>query len=273
MAWLTHILEGRYILGVGAGAYPSDAALRGITDVQAVNHPMMEEALEIMQMVWKCEPFHYEGKFWKAGYPEAEAGHEWRNLAPYGGSVRIGMTGLSERSPSIRYAGERGYIPLSVYAGNPFLHAHWRDYEAAAKANGHPADRSIHHIVRDVIVAETDEEARKLAVDGALGRAWQAYLLPTYKRFGILHGLMHDPSMNPEEIDLKYLAEHVWIVGSVETVTEKFQQWQQDTGGFGTIMMYSHDYGDDPEPFEESMRLLAQEVAPKVQMPASATTA
>ena len=73
VAWLSQVLEGRYMLGVGAGAYPSDAALRGFTDLSQ-NHAMMEEALDIMHKVWEAEPFHYEGRFWNAGYPEPETG-------------------------------------------------------------------------------------------------------------------------------------------------------------------------------------------------------
>jgi alkanesulfonate monooxygenase SsuD/methylene tetrahydromethanopterin reductase-like flavin-dependent oxidoreductase (luciferase family) len=268
VAWLSRILEGRYILGVGAGAYPSDAALNGFTDLSK-NHAMMSEALEIMQLVWKAEPFEFKGTYWDAGYPDAEEGHEWRDLTPYGGHVDIGMTGLSENSPSMKYAGEHGFIPLSVYAGDRFLRTHWQNYEAAAKANGYNVDRSVHHVVRDVLVAETDAEAKRWAVDGAMGHAWNEYLLPTYKRFGILQGLLHDPSLDLDAIDLDYLAEHVWIVGSPETVTEKFQRWFDELGGFGTIMFYGHDYLDNPEPWIQSMNLLAKEVAPRVQLPAA----
>jgi alkanesulfonate monooxygenase SsuD/methylene tetrahydromethanopterin reductase-like flavin-dependent oxidoreductase (luciferase family) len=269
-AWTSQVLDGRYMLGVGAGAYPSDAALRGITDL-SVNHEMMEESLKIMEMVWRCEPFHYEGKFWNAGYPGSETGEdahsEWRDLSPYGGKMTIGMTALSERSPSVTYAGAHGYLPLSVYAGDAFLKQHWTDYEAAAREAGHQVDRSVHHVVRDVMVAETDEEARRYAIDGAMGHAWNEYLLPTYKRFGIMQGLLHDQSMDPDDVDLEYLAEHVWICGSVETVTEKFNAWMEDLGGFGTIIQYSHDYADDPDLWIQSMQLLAKEVAPRVKMP------
>jgi alkanesulfonate monooxygenase SsuD/methylene tetrahydromethanopterin reductase-like flavin-dependent oxidoreductase (luciferase family) len=239
-----------------------------MTDL-SVNHAMMEEALEIMEMVWKCKPFHYQGRFWSAGYPEVEGGAhaEWRDLSPYGGQMTIGMTGLSEKSPSITYAGKHGYLPLSVWAGDAFLKQHWIDYEAAATDAGRAVDRSVHHVVRDVLVAETDEQAKRYAIEGAMGLAWQEYLLPTYKRFGILNGLLHDESVDPDSVDLEYLAEHVWLVGSVETVTEKFQAWFDELGGFGTIIQYSHDYADEPEPWIESMNLLAQEVAPRVQMP------
>lgn len=270
VAWLSRVLEGRYILGVGAGAYPSDAALRGFADLSK-NHEMLFEALDIMEMIWTAkEPFHFEGKFWNAGYPESGGGAHsegWRDISPWGGKpVDIGVTALSEHSSSIKMAGERGYIPLSVYAGDKFLKNHWRDYETAATANGHTADRSVHHVLRDVFVGETDAQAMKDAKEGGLGRAWKEYLLPTYQRFGIIDQLI-EPGVDPMSVDLDYLAEHVWIVGSVETVTEKFNAWQKDIGGFGTIMIYSQDYSQNPEPWLRSMHLLAQEVAPNVKTP------
>jgi alkanesulfonate monooxygenase SsuD/methylene tetrahydromethanopterin reductase-like flavin-dependent oxidoreductase (luciferase family) len=266
-AWMSHVLEGRYILGVGAGAYPSDAAMRGITDI-SVNHEMLYESIELMEMLWAADgPFHHEGKFWSVGYPEVEPGHEWRDHRPYGGKMTIGMTALSANSASIKFAGSRGYLPLSVYAGNAYLLNHIGDYKNAAEEAGLSSDRSVHHVVRDVFVAETDAQAKRLAIQG-VGKAWEDYLLPTYRRFGVLQGLIHDPdNVSMEDVDLDYLAEHVWLVGSPETVTEKLQSWCDELGGpFGTLIVYSHDYIDNPEPWEQSMHLLANEVAPKIDL-------
>jgi 3,6-diketocamphane 1,6-monooxygenase len=271
-AWLSHVLEGRYLLGVGAGAYPSDAALIGLPDISQ-NHAMMEESLEIMEMVWKDEPFKFEGKFWTAGYPEPEVGvvggahEEWRSLAPYGGKMNMALVGLSQRSPSIKRAGELGFIPMTVYVGTPWVREHWDAYEEGAAAGGHPAERSAHHILRDVFVAETDAEAKRLSMEGPIGRSWREYFLPTYRRFGLLEGIRHDPSVDVDDIDLAYIAEHQWIIGSPETVTEKLQEFQEATGGFGTLMIYSYDYADEPEPWVESMNRLAKEVAPQVSIP------
>ena len=81
----------------------------------------------------------------------------------------------------------------------------------------------------------------------------------------MLQGLLHDPSVDPSDVDGDYLAEHVWIVGSVETVRQKIDAWFDDLGGpFGTLLIYSHDYIDNPEPWERSMELLAKEVAPNL---------
>ena len=57
-AWMSQILKGRYCLGVATGAYPTDAALRGMTDMKN-HHRMMLEAIDIMEMVWKAEPFEF----------------------------------------------------------------------------------------------------------------------------------------------------------------------------------------------------------------------
>lgn len=263
-AWLSQILEGRYMLGVATGAYPTDAALRGITDMSK-NHGMMLEAIDIMEKVWAAQPFQHQGEYWNAGYPEAEGKKPLRDIRPWGGEMQMAMTGLSAPSPSIGFAGTHGFIPASVYAGNAFLKSHFETYREKMSEAGRESDRSVHRVVRDVIVADTDEAARKLAVDGGIGRAWKEYIKPTYERFGVLQGLLHDPAMDPADVDANYLAEHVWIVGSAETVTQKLNAWMDELGGpFGTLLIYSHDYIDDPEPWERSMELLVKEVAPAV---------
>jgi alkanesulfonate monooxygenase SsuD/methylene tetrahydromethanopterin reductase-like flavin-dependent oxidoreductase (luciferase family) len=264
-AWMSQILQGRYMLGVATGAYPTDAALRGIKDM-SVNHKMMLEAIDIMERVWKAEPFEFQGEFWKAGYPKQDPKKPFRDTRPHGGTIQMAMTGLSAPSPSITFAGTRGYIPASVYAGNAFLRSHFQSYAESSVANGRKPDRSLHRVVRDVLVADTDAEARRLATKGPLARAWMEYLKPTYERFGVLKGLLHDPSMDAAKVDAQYLAEHVWIVGSPDTVVAKFEEWFDDLGGgFGTLLIYGHDYLSDPKPWEESMRLLAKEVVPRLK--------
>lgn len=268
--WMSQILEGRYALGVAAGAYPTDAALRGIDDM-SVNHRMLFESIEIMERIWKGEPYGPEkGEFWSHGFPAedpAHPDHAMRDMRPHGGKMQLAMTGLSPKSDSIEYAAKHGYIPVSVYAGNDFLRSHWETYSRVAEEHGHPADRSLHHVVRDVFVADTDEEARKRAIDGGLGYAWAEYIAPTYKRFGVMEGLLADPSHSVDDVDAEYLAEHVWICGSPETVVRKFEDWfDQLGGGFGTHLIYGQDYLDDDEPWKESMQRFAQEVAPKVQI-------
>jgi alkanesulfonate monooxygenase SsuD/methylene tetrahydromethanopterin reductase-like flavin-dependent oxidoreductase (luciferase family) len=261
VAWMTHVLKGRYILGVGAGAYPTDGAVRGMKDLSQ-NHKMVLESLEIMHKIWANEPFHFQGEFWNGGLAESDPSHPQRAMTPYGGKVDIAMAGLSPNSPSLTFAGKKGWIPLSVYAGEAAIAGHWETYQAAATAAGHSPDRSILRVVRDIIVADTDAEARKLAVEGGVGDAWRNYLMPVYKQFGLLEAML--PGMDMSDVDIDTLVEKVWIVGSPDTVAEKLNNVLERTGGWGTTLVYSHDYSDQPEAWNNSLQLLASEVAPKI---------
>ena len=64
IGWLSQILEGRYFLGIGAGAYPLASYMHGIRgeaqDTERLND-MVRESLDIMEKIWKREPFFYEG--------------------------------------------------------------------------------------------------------------------------------------------------------------------------------------------------------------------
>ena len=261
VAWMTHLLKGRYILGVGAGAYPTDAAIRGMKDLSK-NHKMVLESLEIMHKIWANEPFEFEGEYWNGGLSASDPSHPLRDQTPYGGKVDIAMAGLSPNSPSLTFAGKKGWIPLSVYAGEAAIANHWNTYEAAATEAGQPADRGILRVVRDIIVADTDKEALDLAVNGGVGDAWRNYLMPVYKQFGLLEAML--PGVDMADVDIATLAEKVWIVGSPDTVAEKLNGVLDRTGGWGTTLVYSHDYSDHPEGWNNSLRLLTEEVAPKL---------
>lgn len=268
ISWLTQLLEGRYILGVGAGAWPTDAAVHGITDMSR-NHEMVQESLDIMHRIWKGEPFHFDGEFWSAGFPEPNPNHVMRDVRPYNDTVEIGVTGLSPNSSSMKFAGSRGYMPLSVYSGDESVRNHWSVYSKAAAEAGITVDRADHHVVFDAFVADTDKEAKRLAMEGGLGRSWNEYLIPVYKDLGIMQGLVKHPGMDPNDVDLNYIAEHVWLCGSPETVIEKFQAFQESTGGFGTFVMYNHEHIADPSYWNDSVRRIAAEVAPKIETPIS----
>jgi len=272
VGWLSQVLEGRYFLGVGAGAYRNAAILHGLRDDMSENAEMVRESLYIMERVWKREPFRFEGKFWKAGFPEEpevkEKGDESHRLAdhsPWQGKLEIAVTGLSKNSPSIRFAGERGYSPVSIFSGSSVLKTHWDTYSAAALENGHTPDRSRYRVSQEVYVADTDKEAKRRAINGPMGYCWEHYLLPIYKRFGLIDGFVEDAGSHISDVNLDWLAEHVWIVGSASTVREKLERLFNYTGGWGVLQVQTHDYMDDPGPWFESLRQIAQEVAPRIQ--------
>ncbi len=224
---------------------------------------MMQESVQIMEMVWKGEAFDYKGEFWSASLPEGDEAHPIRDQRPWGDHMPMAMTGLSPNSPSIRYAGAHGYSPASVFSSNSALIDHFDIYRKSSEEAGRVGNRSMHRVVRDVFIADTDAEARKLALEGGMGLAWKEYLLPTYHAFGIAEAMVEGTDLSVSDVTLEFLADNFWIVGSPETVREKFEAWMDGLdGGFGTLLTYSYDYIDNPTPWEESMNRLAQEIVP-----------
>ena len=134
----------------------------------------------------------------------------------------------------------------------------------------HPPERTPYQVqewnleILRRIDAETDEQAHKLATEGGLGRFVREYTLQVAKNYGLLPGYSHDQSIPDSDVTVDYMAEHVGITGSPSTVVEKLEAYHDQTGGFGTLLVFSADYLDDPTPWHESLEAIAQEVQPKV---------
>jgi alkanesulfonate monooxygenase SsuD/methylene tetrahydromethanopterin reductase-like flavin-dependent oxidoreductase (luciferase family) len=285
--WLSQVLQGRYFLGIGSGAYGRDAMLRGQPEDLSERDARTQESLEIIRKIWKREPFEFEGKYYKASFPDEHAigvpgvdsaegddVHTMSDFTPWDGpqGPEIAVTGLSHRSGSLKWAGENGFKPISFFGGSELLKSHWEVYQEAAEANGYTVDRSEFRVCRDVFIAETDEEAKRRAIEGALGETWRRYLVPIYKRFGIFEGYLADAKdgMIADEVTLDWVADHIWLCGSPETVAKKIEDTIEIAGAWGTLCMNTHDATADPDPWFESMRRLTSEVLPKVGAGATA---
>lgn len=287
IGYTSQLLEDRYFLGVGAGSWENEAVLRGQPGDLSEAHPRLSEGLEIMDKVWRREPFEYDGKFYKAAWHEegidpgsvasheafdVREGEEYHAVAdhsPYGGAdgLEVAVTGLSKNSPSHKVAGERGWTPISFYGGSALLKSQWDTFSQACESVGRKPHPSQFKVARDVFVAKTDEEAKEKAKNGALGHAWNKYLMPVYKKYGIFQGFIEDSDkpIDMNDVDLDYLADHVWLCGSPETVIRKIEKTFELAGiRYGQIAINTHDAMDDPDPWVESLRLFATEVAPNI---------
>jgi hypothetical protein len=50
---------------------------------------------------------------------------------------------------------------------------------------------------------------------------------------------MRDPSMPDEAVDLEYLADNLWFVGSPQNLADRLLSLQERTGGFGPLTIVS----------------------------------
>jgi len=268
VAFLDHIAQGRYMLGVGISALPSDLKLFDMDAEGGENRRRTLESLEIMLRVWEGKPFEYEGEFWNVRPPGTDFDFLRLHLRPFQEPhPPIGIAGLSPRSPTLELAGERGYLPLSISLNPRHTASHWDSVEAGARRSGRTPDRNEWRLVREVYVAPTDEEAKRRAREGAMGRCWREYLLPFYVGNGMGEHFKVDPSEPDSVLDVDYLIEHNWFVGSPETVTDKIAALQRDTGGFGGMLVMIYDFSTEPDWWNESLRLLVDEVLPQFPGP------
>ena len=230
------------------------------------NREMTREALDIILRMWTEEqPFRHEGKYWTV----EKTGRMYDLLEPHIKPFQtphppIGVAGLSKNSDTLKIAGERGFIPMSLNLNPAYVKSHWDAVEEGARRGGRTPSRKEWRLVREVFVARTDEEAWEKSVNGMMGRQMTEYFLRLLGAFGFTEYLKHDPDVPDSAVDAAYCAEHNWLVGSPETVARKLRAVYDDVGGFGVLLVFCFDYADDPEAWETSMRLLAEEVMPMV---------
>jgi limonene 1,2-monooxygenase len=60
------------------------------------------------------------------------------------------------------------------------------------------------------------------------------------------------------------MLENFWIVGDPDDCARQIRQLYGDTGGFGTLLVLCHDWGDDRAKGLRSLELLAKETLPQL---------
>jgi alkanesulfonate monooxygenase SsuD/methylene tetrahydromethanopterin reductase-like flavin-dependent oxidoreductase (luciferase family) len=228
---------------------------------------MTRESLDIILRLWSDEgPFHHEGKFWTIDKPDRMN----TTLVPHLKPVQaphppIGVAGLSPNSSTLKLAGERGFLPMSLNLNNSYVKSHWTAYEEGARSTAVTTRRSSWRVVREIFVAETDEEAHRLSAGSMMGRMMDEYLLPLLKDFQFIHYLKHDEAVTDSDVTAEYCARHNWLIGSPATVAQKLEAMWNEVGGFGTLLVLGFDYADAPDVWYNSLKLLAQDVLPRVK--------
>ena len=266
MAMLDHLSGGRLNFGVAASGLPSDWAMFHVDGMSGVNREMTREALDIILRMWGDEEtFDYQGKFWSVAKPETMFGFLKPHIKPLQTPhPPIGVAGLSKTSDTLKLAGERGFLPMSLNLNPAYVASQWDAVEIGAARSGRTPRRAEWRMVREVFVAETDEEAWRLSVGGMMGRMMGEYFLPLLDNFGFKEFLKHAPEVADSDVTVDYCARHNWLIGSPATVAEKLERVYNDVGGFGVLLVFGFDYIGNADAWKNSLRLLAQDVLPRI---------
>jgi alkanesulfonate monooxygenase SsuD/methylene tetrahydromethanopterin reductase-like flavin-dependent oxidoreductase (luciferase family) len=266
VAYLDHMAQGRYQLGVGVSALPTDHQLFGVDTAGGRNRRMTFESIDVMTSLWLDGPRDFDGEFWKTRKPSSTSNSLGYHLRPFQlPHPPIAIAGLTAGSSNHKLAGEMGYIPVSlcITPDDSLTARHWDAVIEGAARSGRKPDRSDWRIIRDVYVAPTDQEARDFAINGMMGRCWEEFLLPLYLDLGLGEMLKTSPEMREDAIDLEYLADNLWFVGSPKTVAKRIQLLQEETGGFGYLLMTCYDAVGERESWKQNIRLLTESVIPE----------
>lgn len=265
LAMLDHLSRGRFQWGIGLGGIPTDMALMGMDPSEGRARAV--EALDIVLGLWDNDgTFRYEGEFFNIDAPVldpvTERGLHMKPLQlPH---PPISVAASTSMSGSLKVAGERGWAPMSSsILSRAFLPGHWETYAEAAEAAGRTPKRSDWRIARDIFVGPTPKVARERAL-AVLGRNYDVHQLPSRQGTIQMDLMKLDPEMPDEAVDVDYLMENVWIVGDPAECADKVRELYEEVGGFGTLLSITAD-SDDAGWDHESLRLLAEDVAPRIE--------
>ena len=206
---------------------------------------MTRESIQAVLDIWDgAAPGFYEGDFFSYTIPEPMENIGLRlHVKPYQQPhPPIGVAGVSDYSSTLKLAGRKGWIPMSInLIPASHLKTHWAAVEEGAASAGKTTDRGIWRIAREIFVADTTDEAMDEAINGTIGRDFRDYflqLLPDSPYFNLLK--THD-DMPDADVTAEYMAENVWIVGSPDEVEARLRKLYADVGGFGVVLVTAHE--------------------------------
>lgn len=246
-------------------------------DLDELNRAAFEENFAIVKMAWTNPTFSFKGRFWTI--PPANTPWPLQVTAQYGRGVENGMLteigiaplplqkphppimqpfAVSERT--VRWNAQNGIMPILAPINQPLEAELYEAYRTEANAAGNPLALGENiGVLRDIIIADTDEEAMALWHNSAAfaGAAW-------FKPFGF-DALLPLPGETPRDITGPVMFDrgHIWV-GTVETVRRLVEQTLERLP-VQYVMAFTYN-GLMPRPaIEKTLRLFKEEVMDKIR--------
>lgn len=250
---LDHLTRGRFMLGVGPGALPSDAFMLGIDPVD--QRRMMEEGLEaILALMTSDEPVNRETDW----FALRDARLQLRPYTQPHPEIAVAAT-FSPAGP--RTAGRFGAGVLTISATRPevqmVLANHWRVAEERAAEYGQTVDRSAWRLVGPVHLAETREQAKRDVEFGL--KEWVDY-------FQHVAAFAIAPGSSDAAGDLAdaLVEGGAAVIGTPDDAVAQIEKLVEISGGFGCFLFLAHDWANR-EATRRSYELFARFVMPRFQ--------
>jgi alkanesulfonate monooxygenase SsuD/methylene tetrahydromethanopterin reductase-like flavin-dependent oxidoreductase (luciferase family) len=263
LAFLDHLSHGRLNVCFGPGSIPTDIEVYGIAPQEIAAR--VGEAVELILKLWTSEPpFEFSGKFWNVSlqrHLDPEMGLTGLHKPLQRPHPPIAVPSVSPRSAGIEKAAAQGFSLFSHHMiSTEVLIQQWSTYRAAAERAGRRATPADWRLARNIYVADTTAEARRLARTNSLGRCIQ-YILDLTRRGPGVGMWKRNASQSDDDCNLDYFLDEVLIVGDPPEVTRQLCALREKVGDFGTLVLVAHDW-DDRARWVHSLELFTREVLP-----------
>jgi alkanesulfonate monooxygenase SsuD/methylene tetrahydromethanopterin reductase-like flavin-dependent oxidoreductase (luciferase family) len=291
IALLDQLSNGRALVGIGRGIYGREAMnLNKEADLkdQAKNFRLFEESLKIMKKAWTEEFFSHKGEFYTYPSPNFVWQHD---MSPPNEEFvdietneikKISVVPKPKQSPhppiwqvvdgarSIEWAAQNG---LNTIMWIPTVKALKKRFEIFKDAKSKAENREVPlgegiSLVRDMFVAETMEEAEKLAGEHIIN----------YMRW-VCHWRGLGNHMDPGEelpetkhklelLNYEFLHKRNLLFGTPEYVVNKINELKSELN-LQNLQVWSNFPGINHEACMRSIKLFNDEVIPKINLDSS----
>ena len=250
--FLDMLTRGRFMLGLGPGALPGDAAMIGL-EIEEQRTALEEDVDVLMHLLRSDEPITVDT-------PRYRLRNARSQYAPYS-DFDIAVAAIASPTGP-RIAGKHGIGLLSIGAtaqgGFDVLAHHWDVMEARASEFGTRADRSTWRLVGPMHIAETQEQAIEDVRYGL--DAWAHY---TQKILAVPHFRAAGETF--EERVAWVNETGLGVIGTPDQAIDQIDRlMKQSNGGFGSYLLMHHEWAR-PEATKRSYELIAQHVKPRFQ--------
>jgi alkanesulfonate monooxygenase SsuD/methylene tetrahydromethanopterin reductase-like flavin-dependent oxidoreductase (luciferase family) len=269
-AMFDHLAEGRFILGVSAGALTSDAEALGILDQD--RNKMFAEAVDVILAIWERDPpydIDFPDNRWKVSTARTSAldlgvgymGKPFQKPRP-----EIVGTVVAPFSPGVVAMGRRDFHPLSAnFLLSQHLKSHWQNYCKGKAEAGVDARTDDWRVARAIFVADDDKVAARYGHTDANSpyRFYYHQMHAKMKRGKRLYVFKSYKDQPDEEITHEYVMDRLVFHGSVNKVVDQLLALREEIGDFGELVYAGMDWVD-PALTKRSLALMAEEVMPRV---------